>query len=226
MAEQHAIDLAWQILTTNDHYKELCGTIYTTSSELKRFRTVLVNSVLSTDIVDKELKALRNERWAVAFSDVKNIHSDADRYRASSVLEHLIQASDISHTMQHWHVYRKWNQCLFFEQYQAYLDGRSSTNPADNWYEGEIGFFKFYIIPLAQKLQEVGVFGSSGREYLDFAEKNLAEWEVKGKAVVEEMIAKVSKLQSSSKAKRINALGEISASGNTIYSDVDDAASC
>lgn len=43
--------------------------------------------------------------------------------------------------MQHWHVYKKWNQRLFKEMYKAYQDGRSSTNPVDNWYQGEIGFF-------------------------------------------------------------------------------------
>ena len=43
--------------------------------------------------------------------------------------------------MQHWHVYCKWNKRLFVEMYQAWLDGRSTTNPADNWYKGELGFF-------------------------------------------------------------------------------------
>ena len=33
--------------------------------------------------------------------------SEEDRNRkATIVLEHIIQASDVSHTMQHWHVYR------------------------------------------------------------------------------------------------------------------------
>lgn len=51
----------------------------------------------------------------------------------------VIQASDISHTMQHWHVYRKWNANLFEELYVAYLGGRMEKNPADFWYKGEFG---------------------------------------------------------------------------------------
>ena len=36
------------------------------------------------------------------------------------VVEHLIQASDVAHTMQHWQVYAKWNERLFVEMYTAY----------------------------------------------------------------------------------------------------------
>ena len=187
VAEQHAIDLAWNLLMS-DNYVDLRRAIYTTESELKHFRTVVVNSVLSTDIMNKELKELRNERWELAFSE--DAH-DADHYRASSVLEHLIQASDVSHTMQHWHVYRTWNERLFVEMHCAYKEGRTDKDPSLSWYQGELGFFDFYIIPLAKKLAEVGVFGVSSSEYLDFAMKNRAEWELKGKEVVAEMLLKV-----------------------------------
>ena len=66
--------------------------------------------------------------------------------------------------MQHWHVYRKWNQNLFEELYVAYLLGRMEKDPATFWYKGEFGFFDFYIIPLTQKLKECGVFGVSSDE--------------------------------------------------------------
>lgn len=193
VAEQHAIDLAWDVLMS-DEYTDLRRTIYTSDSELRRFRTVLVNSVLSTDIMDPQLKELRNERWKVAFSeDHETVMSlnDIEQHRASAVLEHLIQASDVSHTMQHWHVFRTWNERLFEEMYAAYKAGRAAKDPSIGWYEGELGFFDFYIIPLARKLAEVGVFGVSSSEYLDFALKNRAEWEIKGKDVVAGMLVKV-----------------------------------
>lgn len=53
--------------------------------------------------------------------------------------------------------------------YKAFKDGRSATNPADNWYKGELEFFDFYIIPLAKKLKDCGVFGVSSAEYLNYA---------------------------------------------------------
>lgn len=104
--------------------------------------------------------------------------------RATIVLEHVIQASDVSHTMQHWHVYQKWNKNLFFEMRRAFHAGRMAKDPADFWYNGELGFFDNYIIPLAKKLKECGVFGVSADEYLDYAMQNRAEWEERGKEII------------------------------------------
>ena len=44
---------------------------------------------------------------------------------------------------------------------QAFKEGRMEKDPSEFWYKGEIGFFDFYIIPLAKKLKECGVFGVS-----------------------------------------------------------------
>ena len=75
---------------------------------------------MSTDIVDKDLKTLRNNRWEKAFNkgvssisdSLTNDLVDSDKEsvdrKATIVIEHIIQASDISHTMQHWIIYRKW----------------------------------------------------------------------------------------------------------------------
>jgi hypothetical protein len=91
--------------------------------------------------------------------------------------------------MQHWHVYRKWNECLFMEMYAAYQDGRG-PDPSESWYKGEMGFFDFYIIPLAKKLSDCGVFGVSSDEYLNYALKNREEWEQRGQEVVAGMLKK------------------------------------
>jgi hypothetical protein len=66
--------------------------------------------------------------------------------------------------------------------------GRAKEDPSLNWYKGEIGFFDFYIIPLAKKLKECGVFGVSCDEYLNYALKNRQEWESRGEEIVGEMI--------------------------------------
>ena len=61
-------------------------------------------------------------------------------------------------------------------------------DPSLNWYKGEIGFFDFYIIPLAKKLKECGVFGVSSDEYLSYALQNRKEWEARGEGIVAEMV--------------------------------------
>ena len=72
----------------------------------------------------------------------------------------------------------------------AYRNGRAEKDPTEFWYKGEMGFFDFYIIPLAKKLKDCGVFGVSSDEYLNYAEKNRREWERKGQEVIESMIQK------------------------------------
>jgi hypothetical protein len=142
---------------------------------------------MATDIMDKDLKKLRDNRWETAFATERQ-KEESEQVRvnrkATIVIEHLIQASDVAHTMQHWHIYRKWNERLFNEMHRAYLDGRAEKGPGMNWYYGELGFFDFYIIPLAKKLSECGVFGVSSDEYLNYALENRREWEKKGRDVV------------------------------------------
>ena len=77
------------------------------------------------------------------------------------------------------------NEKLFHELYKAHLEGRGRFDPSKGWYNGELGFFDFYIIPLAKKLKECGVFGVASDEYLNYALANRAEWERKGREVVE-----------------------------------------
>jgi class 3 adenylate cyclase len=198
VAEQNSLDLAWDELMNETKYEALRLALFTDKTELIRFRKLVVNGVMATDIADKDLKTLRNNRWDKAFKidqnhaiSSKQEQRDAVNRKATIVIEHLIQASDVSHTMQHWHVFRKWNQALFEEMYEAYRSGRAATNPADFWYQGEIGFFDYYIIPLAKKLKDCGVFGVSSDEYLNYAMKNREEWEARGHEVVMEMIEAV-----------------------------------
>lgn len=188
IAEQNSLDIAWDVLMQGS-FESLRRVIYTTGDEFRRFRQLLVNTVMATDIMDKNLNAARKIRWNLAFDDSTeklSIDERNDR-KATIVIEHLIQASDVAHTMQHWHIYRKWNARLLEEMYKAYKDGRSQTDPCESWYEGEIGFFDYYIIPLAMKLKSCGVFGVSSDEYLNYAQQNRREWESKGLEIVAEM---------------------------------------
>mmetsp|Transcript_38664 Transcript_38664/g.93667 ORF Transcript_38664/g.93667 Transcript_38664/m.93667 type:complete len:522 (+) Transcript_38664:50-1615(+) len=191
VAEQNSVELAWGLLM-EPSYKNLRRQIYCNVSEYKRFRQLVVNAVMATDIIDKQLKELRNNRWDVAFNKSNKSNSaDDDNRKATIVIEHIIQASDVAHTMQHWHIYRKWNEKFFVESYKAYLDGRAEKDPSVGWYEGEIGFFDFYIIPLAKKLKECGVFGVSSEEYLNYAIQNRTEWSTRGQYITENMVMKV-----------------------------------
>ena len=152
IAEQNSLDLAWDTLMLPE-YCDLRNCIYTNKEELQRFRQTLVNVVLATDIFDKDLNGLRKQRWEAAFASAetgqekeqsiigKNKKVDCNpNVKATIVIEHLIQASDVAHTMQHWHIYRKWNERLFWEMDRAYQTDRMGKDPAEFWYHGEISF--------------------------------------------------------------------------------------
>jgi 3'5'-cyclic nucleotide phosphodiesterase len=190
------VDIALELLML-PKYKNLRRCIYATESEQKRFRQLLVHCVLATDIFDPDFKARRNLRWDKAFhpSIKESLHGQEDMNRkANIVLEHIIQASDVSHTMQHWHVYIKWNERLYQEMYAAYKADRAKTDPTDGWYKAEMWFYDNYVIPLAKKLKECRVFGVSSDEYLDYATQNRIEWVQRGEMIVQSMKERVLKL--------------------------------
>ena len=103
VAEQNSFDLAWNLLM-QDQFQKLRETICPTKKELQRFRGLVINAVMATDLGDKELKQLRNLRWDKAFSkkseDTNPDYREDINRKATIVIEHLIQASDVSHTMQ------------------------------------------------------------------------------------------------------------------------------
>ena len=111
-----------------EKYKELRESICADQVELSRFRELVINGLMATDLLDKDLKKLRNLRWEMAFSEkprkslgffgdgrsaslavsalatappnesLVELHSF--NRKATIVIEHLIQASDVAHTMQ------------------------------------------------------------------------------------------------------------------------------
>jgi hypothetical protein len=146
LAEQNSVDLAWGLFM-DPRYKKLQDHIAASKVERLRFRQLLVNCVIATDIFEPTMKALRNKRWDKAFHKGPSTNAtgiteaiiEEDRNtKATIVLEHIIQASDVAHTMQHWHIYQKWNERLFNEMYTAYECGRGQDNPAENWYKARM----------------------------------------------------------------------------------------
>jgi len=188
IAEQNSIDKAWDVLM-QDQFSDLRECLFYSKEEIVLFRQLLVNMVLATDIFDKQLNDMRTSRWNKAFPENGDWDSNL---RATVVLEHIIQASDVSHTMQHWQVYQKWNKGLFLELYKAFKGGRLAKDPAILWYKAELDFLDTYVIPLAMKLKGCGVFGVSGDEYLSYAMSNRSEWTERGQEIVRDLVASVS----------------------------------
>ena len=192
IAEQNSVDVAWDLLMDPEEYGDLHKVIFPSNDEYKRFRQVVVNIVVATDIFDKDQSELRKIRWEKAFQEREEgeeVDPDERDRKATIVMEHIMQASDVAHTMQHWHVYQRWNRRLFDELYTAWKAGRMGADPSTFWYKGELKFFETYVIPLAKKLKDCGVFGVSSDECLNYATNNMKEWESKGQMIVSELVA-------------------------------------
>jgi hypothetical protein len=190
LTEQRSVDKAWAKLM-EPQFKALRRCIYADESELKRFRQVVVNSVLATDIDDVELQSLRAQRWSKTFGAgfLELTEEDSNR-KATIVLECLMQSSDVFHSMQHWHVYLKWSERLFNEMNTAFKAGRSKEDPAITWYKLELEFFDNYVIPLAMQLKDIDAFVVGSDEYLNYALKNRQRWASTGKDVCAALIFK------------------------------------
>ena len=91
---------------------------------------------------------------------------------------------------------------------RAWRDGRMGKDPATFWYQGEIGFFDNYVIPLAKKLKECNVFGVSSDEYISYALANREEWEDKGQLTVAELVQEAMKEYQSLACEADNVSGQ------------------
>ncbi|KAG7367903.1 adenylate/guanylate cyclase [Nitzschia inconspicua] len=193
-AEQNSIHSAWKLLM-QPCFRELRACLFQSREELQLFRSLLVKSVMATDIWDMEHVSARECRWEQVLdalqqgpeADEKGMDELAAR-KAALVAEYLIQISDVSHTTQHSKVYEKWNKLLFKEMFLGYKTGRGSSNPTDNWYNGELKFFDGHVIPLAKRLCECHVFRASAEICLTNAINNRRRWEEKGNSTVQEYL--------------------------------------
>lgn len=142
VAEQNSIGAEWSLLTNQVEGPRPSGV-----QLLQRDRDQAVSADTSArlhgdmanDLFDKDLKAMRESRWEKSFS-LSSAEEDSNR-RATIVPELVIQASGVSHTMQHFTVYSKWNRRLFAKMDQAYQAGRSAKDPAIGCYEGDLCFY-------------------------------------------------------------------------------------
>lgn len=194
LAEQNSAHVAWDLLMEPE-FVNLRQCMFSSACSRERFHKLLINVLIATDIADRDRIGKEKLRWKNAFLGIENWtdewkgKSDDELAKidvsdkATCVLEQIVLASDIAHTMQHWLTFVKWNERLYRELWAAYRAGRAENDPTIGWYEGQIGFYDGYIIPLATKLKECGVFGTAGEEYLGNALRNKQEWIEKGREI-------------------------------------------
>lgn len=189
VSEQNAVDISWWLLMTND-YEDLRSAIYTDTAEMRRFRQCLVNSVIATDILDRNMKDHRDYNWNKCFVRLTHFMDWEEKrnLQATVIAEAVMQAADAGHCLQPFRSYLKWNEKLFEEMYQAYHSGRADVDPSTQWYKAEMAFFDKFLIPLLMRLNDSGVFGGYGQTCLKNAMENRDQWMSQGPALVKDMV--------------------------------------
>lgn len=206
--EQNSLDVAWTVLMDDD-FDQLRSCICSNKTELRRFRQLMVNGIMATDISCPELRAARRDRWVRAFNDSqdsttasstatngggfrasrsRDLLRDSDG-KATAVYECVVQAAVYAPAMQHFKTYSKFNMLLFEERFLAYMDGKESYDPGLGWYDNELDFFDATMVPLVTQLRESGVFGAFGLELEGMVLENRSEFCLQGEAMIDRMHA-------------------------------------
>ncbi len=200
LAEQHALEFSWELLT-DKCFEGLHECLFTTRTEMLRFRQIMVNLVLATDQVDKELLGIRALRWEEGFSLHHDMVPGRERIRLkiSVFIEILLQTADLSHTMQSWDIYLRWSKKQYLEVHDAYFTGRSVDDPEKTWYAREAFILDRQAIPLAEKLAMVT--GWDG--LVEKIRSNRQEWIASGKIHVKNFAAEAKVMRLSSKTTQM-----------------------
>jgi hypothetical protein len=74
----------------------------------------------------------------------------------------------------------KWSNRLFLELRKAHVQGRGES-PQNGWFRNQVGFLNAYLLPLARKLDDTGVFGDTrGAIFAENVEENRERWTREG----------------------------------------------
>ena len=92
--------------------------------------------------------------------------------------EHLMLIADVSHLVQDWNNFVKWNFRLFQEIKNCSRKG-FCPDPLDGWSKGQIGFLNHYIIPLAKR-SKIFFDKEFGDNLVENGMTNLKLWEQHG----------------------------------------------
>lgn len=114
---------------------------------------------------------------------------EVDELKVTVIMEQLMLAADVAHNLQGWDHMVKWSNRLFLELKKAHKAGRGG-DPKGNWYGNQIGFLESYLLPLARRLEDMGVFGDViGPVFAKIVEANRDRWVQEGMNVTTKIIA-------------------------------------
>ena len=124
-----------------------------------------------------------NAHLSVLELDEEEDEDEEDDLKVMVILEQIITAADIAHVLQGWKQMEKFSNRLYLELRSAHVQNRG-PDCSPNWYGNQIGFLESYILPLAHRLEDMGVFGPLvGPVFARLVEANRDQWITDGQKV-------------------------------------------
>lgn len=113
---------------------------------------------------------------------------EVDELKETVVMETIIKAADVGHNLQGWEQMTLYSNRLFLELRSAYVQGRAE-DPQNGWFSNQIGFLDAYLLPLARRLDDTGVFGDiQGARFAEIVEENKDRWMREGMSITAQVI--------------------------------------
>lgn len=166
---RRALDLAGSMIT-DYNYNAISSSRGGSASELRELNPH-----------HQEAEDIRNE------DDDFDPDDDVDEFKATVVLEQMMHAADVAALFQDWENVVEWSTRLYKELNKGYLSNRGD-DPSLEWYDNQIKFFDFYILPLAKNLAVMGVFDEvMGERIVHGVKSNMACWIREGSKAAQKM---------------------------------------
>lgn len=160
----------------------LLRTVDLTGEKIENFKSSRRASVGATPTTLANYKKDRQAKKATALS------AEASELRETVLMETILLASDVGHNIQGWDQMAKWSNRLFLELRKAHVQGRGA-DPTNGWYSNQIGFLEAYLMPLARRLDDTGVFGDErGAIFAEIVEENRERWTREGVSLTANVI--------------------------------------
>ncbi|KAL3789746.1 LOW QUALITY PROTEIN: hypothetical protein HJC23_006739 [Cyclotella cryptica] len=118
---------------------------------------------------------------------VDDVEDNADEYKATGVLEQMLQAADVGAILQD---YENWSTSLHKELKMDFVARGADADPKNGWLDNQMKFFDFYVLLQAKNLEITGVFCEEiGHMFVCCVKCNQSQWIEEGDIATNQMIS-------------------------------------
>lgn len=198
LASTHSDQLSGMALKFHRRLSSAAGP----SPSSKRYRNTRLGLRRTMDLTGQSIEVYQSQGTRTSATGAEVSHEGeksvppekVDELREQVVMETILKAADVAHNLQGFEEMAKWSNRLFLELRKAYVEERGDS-PQNGWYSNQIGFLDAYLLPLARKLDDTGIFGDiRGAVFADNVEENRERWTREGISLTAKVVMEGEKL--------------------------------